>query len=73
MMLSSDEMVAIFNAAYRSDKSSYTVDRENAALGAVQDAVALRIADDMDFWNSIHDSENQADADWVRERYGAIR
>lgn len=42
-------------------------------LHAVEAGVALRIADDMDFWNSIHDADNQADADWIRQRYANNR
>lgn len=39
-------------------------------LRRIEAAVAAQIADDMDFWNSIHDSNNQADSDWIRQRYG---
>lgn len=52
-------MTAYFSTEYPEDRR-----RELAQ------AVALRIADDMDFWNSIHDADNQADSDWIRERYG---
>ena len=39
-------------------------------LRSVEAGVAARIADDIDDWNAVHDVDNQADADWIRQRYG---
>lgn len=41
-----------------------------ARLRNVEKAVAFQIADDIDDWNAVHDADNQADADWIRQRYG---
>ena len=77
MMLSNDELREIFSLAWEAERDRATGDNyadrsecELVALRATADAAALRIADDIDFWNSIHDSNNQANSDWIRERYG---
>lgn len=53
--------------------TGFTVSLESSLddLEAFTIRLASRIADDMDFWNSIHDADNQADSDWIRRRYGA--
>lgn len=79
MMLSSQQMAtALDEASSRAMHaqfkrtgfgSSSSLEVYNAGLRGLAEAIVRDLAEDMDFWNSIHDSDNQADSNWIRERY----